>query len=160
MGKLCSHYLEQRLLLSNFCPKPSPKNGLGKSHTNLSAAFGWASADGPIPQGFYQSLCKSMVDYCVTLFRCVILHKFTDSLMDSLTLSSTLDSLTIPFLFKDMVTQCSKTFLHHVYRHVSTMFTDMFAPCLHHVWRRVSTILEDLFTQCKMTCLQYVWRQV
>ena len=78
--------------------------------------------------------------FLINFFRCLstsILHKFTDSHTHSptygLTLSSTWDSLTIPLL----LTKC----LHHVYRHVWTMFK----TCLHHAWGHVYTISEEMF---------------
>ena len=116
------------------------------------------------------------------VFRCVSTSIF-NSLTHGLTLSSTWDSLTIPLLFEDMFTQYWKTHLHHVYRHVYIMFTDMFIPCLHHVytifedisppnlkiclhnvigyrtcfWRQVLTMFEDVFTPCLHSFVHHVW---
>ena len=60
-------------------------------------------------------------------------------------------------MFKDMFTSCLQTGLHHVY----TMFKDMFPPnlkiCLHNVKRHVCYIFEDKLKPCSKTCLHHVY---
>ena len=89
----------------------------------------------------------------------------------SQTLSSTWDSLTNPLLIEDVFAKN----LRRVYRHVFTMFKDMFTLCLqtylHNVYRHVYsmlenmsrhayTMLEDIFTLCLKSSLHQVFRHV
>ena len=70
-----------------------------------------------------------------------------------------LDQFEIPYQFLSF----SKTCLPNAWRHVYTMFTDMFEPCLRNVYTKflhVYTMFSYMFTVCLKTCLHSVWGHV